>query len=551
MPRSIVIVLTAAVLFAQALPVAAGQNDNVIRLTGEDTVAQVIAISQEAFPDGANRVVVGRADVFADSLAAGPLLGAEGGAPLLLTPTEELDDRTAEELTRLAPDEVVILGGPAAVSDAVAAEIGSRTGATVTRVQGPTRVETAQAVADLLPGASSVLLARATGDDVDATRAFADALAAGALGARFGLPVLLTPTSGTTPSLRSHLAGYEPDSVRVIGGRAAVADQVRTELVGVVPDAVRRGGTDRADTAWRLVDTFALLASGEGDGSVSLDGVILADGSRPDAWASGFAAAALAAQANLPIMLTSGAAVPGPTVQFVSALPPDARVVCLPTVADAACDTTADLRSGTSGDLGVALDAIVTPVGPPGAEPWIHQIAIECEGTRPFTTAGVVHPDVGSFGGGTSGFAGRPCQIDLDVPPEVQVGESQVFNDQVPVATAQGASFVVDLVALPTFTGVETRAQADVQPQRRPVATGPTRQLLGAEGLSLNCEMAGELDTVAGATALLDGDRCTLTDPSGTAELQVLNYPDPSTSGVGSVTFEVTGTDDLDIRVLR
>jgi len=55
---------------------------------------------------------------FPDGLAAGPVAGAAPG-PLLLVPGTYLPSSVATELARLAPDRVVIMGGRAAISDAV------------------------------------------------------------------------------------------------------------------------------------------------------------------------------------------------------------------------------------------------------------------------------------------------------------------------------------------------------------------------------------------------------------------------------------------------
>jgi putative cell wall-binding protein len=65
---------------------------------------------------------------FADALAAGPA-SAQLAAPLLLVAPDALPQVVAEELTRLAPCTVTVVGGRNAVSDEVAeaaAEAASR-----------------------------------------------------------------------------------------------------------------------------------------------------------------------------------------------------------------------------------------------------------------------------------------------------------------------------------------------------------------------------------------------------------------------------------------
>lgn len=93
------------------------------RIHGPDRFATAVELSKARFPDGgASTVYVGAGMSFPDGLAAGPVAGASG-APLLLVPTGSLPGLVADELRRLGPAKIVILGGPNAVSDAVRTQI--------------------------------------------------------------------------------------------------------------------------------------------------------------------------------------------------------------------------------------------------------------------------------------------------------------------------------------------------------------------------------------------------------------------------------------------
>lgn len=96
-------------------------------------------------------VFVARSDDFADALAGGPLASLRG-APLLLTRTDTLEANTADELSRLKPDRIIILGGPVAISEATEAQLEPYAGAGgVDRIQGGDRFETAALIAAALP----------------------------------------------------------------------------------------------------------------------------------------------------------------------------------------------------------------------------------------------------------------------------------------------------------------------------------------------------------------------------------------------------------------
>src|SRR5205807_5529997 len=111
---------------------------------------------------------------------------AHEGGPMLLVPGDSIPASVQAELARLHPQEIVVLGGPAAVSDAVLAQMQLLTSppGNVRRVFGPDRYQTANAVAaDAFPNAPATFVA--TGLN------FPDALAGGVLAGRSASPLLL------------------------------------------------------------------------------------------------------------------------------------------------------------------------------------------------------------------------------------------------------------------------------------------------------------------------------------------------------------------------
>jgi putative cell wall-binding protein len=161
-----------------------------------DPIATALAYSSTLPDGGAREVILATSETFADSLASG-LLQGQRDAPLLLTPSDALDDRVVAEIERLGTEGVIILGGVAAISDEVERQVADMV-TRVDRVAGDTRITTAMAVADFAyagsdapwpcpRGAScaSVMLTRAFGTaDGDQSQAFADALGAGAASAK-------------------------------------------------------------------------------------------------------------------------------------------------------------------------------------------------------------------------------------------------------------------------------------------------------------------------------------------------------------------------------
>ena len=121
-PSTIVIVgSTGAVSNGVAAALAA--HGAVTRISGADRYASTAALSAASFPaNGPGTVYVATGKVFPDGLTAGPIAGLRNG-PLLLVPGTSLPSSVAAELKRLDPTNVVIVGGPEAITDSVRNQI--------------------------------------------------------------------------------------------------------------------------------------------------------------------------------------------------------------------------------------------------------------------------------------------------------------------------------------------------------------------------------------------------------------------------------------------
>ncbi len=276
--------------------------------------------------DYAPHVLLGTADTFADALSAGgaqALLG-EGGAPLLLTDGAALDGRVRAELVRLGAQRVTILGGTAAIDEAVEQAL-VEAGLQVDRLAGAERIATAVAVAEAVaPDATTAVLARADGPG---TAAFVDALGAGALAAGMQSPVLLTATDALSAATATWLESSAVQEVVIAGGTAAVDEPVAEAIRAMGITVVRAGGPTRFDTAAEL----AALAARTG----AVERVVLVDGTAEGGWAAGFTAASAAIGGGTVVLPVAGSSVPGPVAEVLADT--GATVVCALGVSVPAC----------------------------------------------------------------------------------------------------------------------------------------------------------------------------------------------------------------------
>jgi putative cell wall-binding protein len=226
-------------------------------------------------------VIIARDDTYPDALAAGPVAATLGG-PLLLTDPNNLPASVCSEITALGAHAAYVMGDTTAVSAGVQSQLGACGITSTTRLQGPTRFDTAAAGAAFVGGKTVYIT---EGADPDPTKGWPDAVSVSALAAHQLQPILLV-TQNTLPApTRSALQNMGVSAVTIIGGTASVSDQVAAEISAMGITVSRIAGADRYSTS-------ADVATAAAQSGLSPSRVWLAIGNNwPDALAAGPAAA--------------------------------------------------------------------------------------------------------------------------------------------------------------------------------------------------------------------------------------------------------------------
>jgi glucose/arabinose dehydrogenase/putative cell wall-binding protein len=197
------------------------------RIAGADRYATAAAVSRANFASGVPVAYVSTGVDYPDALGAVPASGIEGG-PILLVRPGAIPAPTSTELSRLRPQRIVVLGGTAAISAAIATQLDGYTTGPVQRRAGADRYATAVAVSRASFGSASRVFI-ATGVN------FPDGLAGGPAGAFLGAPLLLVPGTSLPATVRDELLRLDPSRVTILGGPNAVSESVRaaiTQLLG-------------------------------------------------------------------------------------------------------------------------------------------------------------------------------------------------------------------------------------------------------------------------------------------------------------------------------
>lgn len=252
-------------------------HDGVARHSASGRIGTAIEVSKVAFPT-ADTVVLARAGDFPDALTGAPF-AASVAAPVLLTPHGELVDEVAAEIDRLGAERVVLLGGEAALSQAVE-DRANELVSTVDRIAGASRWETAGLIGQRTSGGTAPVANLTAGTD------FPDAVSVSGLAAMQHRPILLTLADDVPDQTMTAVADLSVDTVIPVGGSAVISetalDELRSAGVTVAP---RLAGPNRFATS----KAVAVAAIGAG---ASPDHVWIATGGAfPDALSAGPAVA--------------------------------------------------------------------------------------------------------------------------------------------------------------------------------------------------------------------------------------------------------------------
>ncbi len=248
----------------------------------ETAAAQAAAAFPEGVSSGYAVLVSGENDGWPDALSASSLAGMLD-CPVLLTSTWELPQTTCDVLDELNIDHVVVVGGEAAVSADVAAEVEGLVSA-VERVSGSNRQDTQSAVYRYGKEHgvwSSQAFVASCGN-------FADALSASSIAYSNTMPVFLVwPDGSFTDSQVADLFDGSIESAIVLGGQSAVSDategfmqvatMINSQSEGNSGNVERISGGDRYETSLAIAEWAAGAGCAGWNNAAFASGSVAAD----------------------------------------------------------------------------------------------------------------------------------------------------------------------------------------------------------------------------------------------------------------------------------
>ncbi|UUV15970.1 cell wall-binding protein Cwp10 [Clostridioides difficile] len=268
-------------------------NVTVKKLKGADRFETAIKISQSGWTKSDTVVIVNGEDKsMVDGLTATPLASVKN-SPILLSSNEKLPQKTVEELKRLNPSKVVVIGGnnsmPNSVVEAIKA-VNSKI--SVQRIGGDTRYQTSINIAkeiDKTNNVSKLYIGAGNGE--------ADSLSIASLAGKEKTPIVLTQKDGVYNEAEQFIKSNKVSNIYFIGGVEKISNKAIEQVGKIVNKDIsnnRVAGQTRQETNAKVIDKFYSQSK--------LDGVVVAN---QDKLIDALAVGPLAAKNNSPVILAT------------------------------------------------------------------------------------------------------------------------------------------------------------------------------------------------------------------------------------------------------
>jgi stage II sporulation protein D len=221
-------------------------NDYSHELEGDDRYDTSVSVSDYGWENKSKAVVIGRGDLSIDALT-GSVLAKKLDSPLLLTTSTSLPDTVLDEIKRLQPEKVYLLGGTNAISTNVENQLKGLSD--ITRISGEERYETAVKVADQINNNNEIFVV--TKDEKSP-----DALSIASYASMMQIPILYTTKNTLHESVEAYMKENTINKVTIIGGQSAVSSEVERQLTALAPNVSRVYGLDRYQTSLTIAEKY-------------------------------------------------------------------------------------------------------------------------------------------------------------------------------------------------------------------------------------------------------------------------------------------------------
>ncbi len=275
-------------------------NNNFPRFSDTDSYGTNVALSQRGWPSGSKYVFLTRGDIFPDALSA-QSLSASMDAPILSTQKDSLPSVVRDEILRLDPGKIFILGDAASVSDSIEAYLNGQ-GIITERIAGQlNRYQTSAEINLRLNSSVHQAAILVSGNTYN------EAMAGAVPAAKYRLPILLTREDSIPPEIENVLKKLGIKNIYIIGSNLVVSDSVKDYLTRKGYHVYRIKGNDIYETSVRV--------TANPDFKGKLTNLLIAGNSFHDILGIG----PFSNKINAPLLMTEANSLPAPTYNYIKA----------------------------------------------------------------------------------------------------------------------------------------------------------------------------------------------------------------------------------------
>ena len=232
-------------------------NIPVKKIIGTNRYDTAAKISQEAFRNKTNSVVLVNGSSYSDGLSSGPLSSVTNSSTLL-TRKDKLPNETKNELKRLQPSKIYIIGGSSAIQESVVNEISNITNISkenIVRIAGDNREETSLKIAKYIQNISDVKSLYL----VNGYKGEADAMSILSKACKDKQPIVITNGKELNEESTKWITNLGTKDIYIIGGEQVMTRNIISSLENIAGNSLESNriyGENRQETNAKVVEKF-------------------------------------------------------------------------------------------------------------------------------------------------------------------------------------------------------------------------------------------------------------------------------------------------------
>lgn len=232
-------------------------NIKLKKLIGSNRYDTAVKISQETYQNKADSVVLVNGNSYSDGISSGPLASATNSSTLL-TFKDKLSNETKNELIRLRPSKVYIIGGANAIQDSVINEISKTISIpkeNIIRIAGDNREETSIEIAKYMKSITNI----DTMYLVNGYKGEADAMSILSKACKDKQPILITNGNDLREEHINFIDQLKSKEIYIIGGEQVISRNIINKvesITGTNLEGNRVYGENRQETNAKVIKKF-------------------------------------------------------------------------------------------------------------------------------------------------------------------------------------------------------------------------------------------------------------------------------------------------------